>query len=137
MTPPGACLPEGAAELAPTRRLFFSGDPAAPTWARIGPFALSWNWRDLVRTAMVAASLLLLVGCASTPPQRPVRDVSPRRHPNLAAAQREIQAAYDKIVLAQQANEWDMGGHAQKAKTLLDEANTEIKLAAETANEHR
>jgi len=85
--------------------------------------------------AMAAASLLVLCGCASTP-QRPVRDVSPRRHPNLAAAQRSIQAAYDDIVRAQQANEWDLNGHAQKAKSLLDQASSEIKLAAESANEN-
>ena len=28
--------------------------------------------------------------------------------------------AYAKIVAAQQANEWDMDGHAQKAKELLE-----------------
>jgi len=66
--------------------------------------------------------------------QRPVRNVSSARHPNLAAAQRLSQEAWDKIVAAQQANEWDMQGHAQKAKNLLEEANKELKLAAETAN---
>jgi hypothetical protein len=88
-----------------------------------------------VRRAMVAVSVVLAFGCASGP-QRPVRDVSARRHPNLAAAQRDVQAAYDKIVLAQQAHEWDLNGHAQKAKALLDQANSEIKQAAEAANEN-
>jgi hypothetical protein len=44
--------------------------------------------------------------------------------------------AYERIVAAQQANEWDMGGHAARAKELLDQANREIKLAAEEANHH-
>ena len=44
--------------------------------------------------------------------------------------------AYDRIVAAQQANEWDMGGHAAHAKELLDQANHEIKIAAEAANGH-
>lgn len=35
---------------------------------------------------------------------------------------------------AQKANEWDMQGHAQKAKDLLDQANSELKLAAQAAN---
>jgi hypothetical protein len=39
-------------------------------------------------------------------------------------------------VAAQRANEWDMEGHAQKAKNLLDDVNRELKMAAETANRH-
>jgi hypothetical protein len=35
---------------------------------------------------------------------------------------------------AQKANEWDMRGHAQKAKELLEQANSELKQAAEAAN---
>jgi hypothetical protein len=38
------------------------------------------------------------------------------------------------VVDAQQANEWDMQGHAQKAKELLDQANNELKMAAQAAN---
>jgi len=48
--------------------------------------------------------------------------------------QRLSQQAWDKIVAAQEANEWDMKGHAQKAKELLDQANKELKEAAEAAN---
>ena len=64
----------------------------------------------------------------------PVKNVSGKRHPNLAAAQRMSHNAYEKIVAAQQANEWDMAGHAAKAKDLLDQVNTELKAAAEAAN---
>ena len=56
------------------------------------------------------------------------------RHPNLAAAQHFIDQAYAKIVAAQEANEFDMNGHAQKAKDLLDQANQQLKLAAQAAN---
>lgn len=38
---------------------------------------------------------------------------------------------------AQKANEWDLGGHAQKAKELLDESNKELKLAAEASNRRK
>jgi len=58
------------------------------------------------------------------------------RRPNLMDAQQLINQAYDRIVAAQRANEWDMGGHAARAKDLLDQAKREIKLAAEAANRH-
>jgi hypothetical protein len=64
------------------------------------------------------------------------QDVSARRHPNLNAAQRLMEQAVGKIDAAQQANEFDMGGHAQKAKDLLGRAFEEVKLAAEAANRH-
>jgi len=64
----------------------------------------------------------------------PVRNVNPAKHPNLAAAQRLTDQAYNKITAAQEANEWDMQGHAAKAKELLDQANRELKEAAEAAN---
>jgi hypothetical protein len=78
-------------------------------------------------------SLGLLAG-GITIAQGPARNVSGARHPNLAAAQRLTAQAYEKITAAQQDNEWDMQGHAAKAKTLLDQANTELKAAAEAAN---
>ena len=66
--------------------------------------------------------------------QRPPDNVSPKRHPNIAAAQRLVEQAFNRITAAQDANEFDLGGHAAKAKQLLDEANKELKLVAETAN---
>jgi hypothetical protein len=68
--------------------------------------------------------------------QKPAQNVSPKRHPNLAAAQRLSAQAYQRVVDAQQANEWDMQGHAQKAKDLLDQANNELKQAAGAANKN-
>lgn len=82
--------------------------------------------------AVLAAALIGGVAVA----QKPVEDVSGKRHPNLAAAQRLSQQAYEKITAAQEANEWDMQGHAAKAKDLLDQANRELKLAAEAANKN-
>jgi hypothetical protein len=64
------------------------------------------------------------------------QNVSPARHPNLAAAQRLIEQAMGKIDAAQQANEYDMGGHAAKAKELLGQAFEQVKMAAEAANRH-
>ena len=87
------------------------------------------------RLVVALAALLLLVNLTATA-QRPARNVSGRRHPNIAAAQRLSRQAWEKIVAAQKANEWDLAGHAQKAKELLDQVNNELKLAAETSNEN-
>jgi hypothetical protein len=87
--------------------------------------------RTRVLTAALA-SLLALGGLAIA--QVPKKNISAARHPNLAAAQRLSRQAYERIVAAQEANEWDMQGHAQKAKNLLDEVSNELKLAAEAAN---
>jgi hypothetical protein len=80
-----------------------------------------------------ALALTLLAGSIALA-QRPKENVDPARHPNLAAAQRLILDAWEKLGAAQQANEFDMNGHAAKAKALCDQASHEIKLAAETAN---
>jgi hypothetical protein len=69
--------------------------------------------------------------------QRPERDINPNRYPNLAAAQQLMTQAWGRISDAQRANEFDMNGHAQKAKDLLDAASRELKLAADDANHHR
>lgn len=83
----------------------------------------------------IIASLLLLGGLAIA--QRPAENISKGRHPNLAAAQRLSQQAFEKITAAQEANEWDMQGHAKKAKELLEQANNQLKQAAEAANRNK
>ena len=88
------------------------------------------------RISVSISALLLLLSMTATA-QRPERNVSGRRHPNLAAAQRLSRQAWEKIMAAQRANEWDMQGHAQKAKELLDQVNAELKEAAGAANEGR
>jgi hypothetical protein len=84
------------------------------------------------KTVAGVATCLMLAGFASA--EKPVRNVSSSRHPNIAAAQRLCAQAYDKITAAQQANEFDLKGHAKKAKELLEEASRELKEAAEAAN---
>ena len=83
--------------------------------------------------AIVALGGMLLVA-ATVSAQKPKQNISSAKHPNLAAAQRFVDQAWNKVVAAQEANEFDLGGHAAKAKDLLDQANKELKLAAETAN---
>ena len=87
-------------------------------------------------------SMLLLFGNLSfaqqgkgkVPP--PQQDISSKKHPNLAAAQKHLDMAWDKIQAAQQANEFDLGGHAAKAKELIDQADKELKEAAQFANQN-
>jgi hypothetical protein len=90
----------------------------------------------IMRKALVAVTLILLMAGAGFA-QKPVRNVSGAHHPNLAAAQRLCTQAFEKLTAAQRANEFDMDGHAQKAKQLLEEANREMKQAAEAANRHK
>jgi hypothetical protein len=85
------------------------------------------------KTVVGMIAVLLMAGALSA---RPARNVSGNKHPNLAAAQRLCQQAFDKLSVAQSANEFDMGGHAKKAKELLEEANKEIKEAALAANKN-
>jgi hypothetical protein len=92
----------------------------------------------MVKTRIFAAilgSMLVIGGIAVA--QKPKENVSAGRHPNIAAAQDLCRQAYEKIVAAQKANEWDMAGHAQKAKNLLDQVNNQLKMAAEQANANK
>ena len=57
-----------------------------------------------------------------------------RGHPNIIAARKEAQHAIEHMQKAQHANEFDMGGHAQKAIDLLNQAQEEMRIAAETDN---
>jgi len=64
-------------------------------------------------------------------------NVDPARHRNLADAQKHIELALARLSEAQKVNAFDMQGHAEKAKALLEQAYVEIKLSAEAANVRR
>jgi hypothetical protein len=65
----------------------------------------------------------VLLSCASVP-----------SHPNLVAAQQFVEQAIDKVTAAQNANNFDMKGHAARAKELMKQAIEQIRLAGEAAN---
>jgi hypothetical protein len=88
--------------------------------------------KRIVSTILLAG--LTFAASAAMAQQQPVHNVSAKRHPNLSRAQHQTDMAYQSIVAAQQANEFDLGGHAAKAKELLDQANQELKQAAEVSN---
>jgi hypothetical protein len=82
------------------------------------------------------SSLGLLAGGALASRAAQPGQGADRRHPNLMEAQHFVARAYQKVLDAQRANEWDMDGHAARAKDHLDQASKEIKFAAEAANHH-
>ena len=86
------------------------------------------------KTFAVPSALAALLLCGVTLAQEPVQDISPKIHPNLAAAQRHVVEANAAIAVAQKDNHYDMKGHAEKARQLLVEVNNELKAAAEAAN---
>jgi hypothetical protein len=79
---------------------------------------------------------VLLIGSVATG-QAPVKNISKGAHPNLARAQAQSAKAYESIMMAQEANEFDLAGHAAKAKSLLEQVNSELKLAAEQSNKNK
>lgn len=81
----------------------------------------------------VALGIAVVLGGVAVA-QSPKLNINPNRHPNMAAAQNLSKQAWDKIVDAQKANDWDLSGHAQKAKELLEMVNIELSKAAEAAN---
>lgn len=86
--------------------------------------------KKLIFAGVLSAAFMV----SSTAVAKPVTNVG-ARHPNLAAAQRLVEQAYQKITAAQKANEYQLGGNAAKAKDLLEQVNNLLKEAARTANE--
>ena len=98
--------------------------------------------RTRYTTALLAAAglgTMIAYAQQSAPPgeNEPAQNVSPWRHGNIARAQEFSRNAFDAMTQAQQANEFDLGGHAARAKELLAQANDEMKLAAQWANHRR
>ncbi len=86
--------------------------------------------KKTIITAVLTAAIALPIGAA-------IAKGEMKGHPNLIAAQKLCGDAYAKIVAAQKANEYDMGGHAKKAEDALKLAVDEIHLAAEVANDKK
>jgi len=87
------------------------------------------------KSLLVSAALYTTLACVTvTFAQAPVVNIDPHRHGNLSAAQRFIVQAYQKIDAAQRDNKDQLGGHAQRAKDLLTQADAEIRQAANVAN---
>jgi hypothetical protein len=86
----------------------------------------------LVGIALCAAFALGAIVFAQQPPVN-----VGERHGNMRAAQQLIQQAWQKVDEAQRDNNYNLGGHAGRAKDLLSQASEEIRLSADAANSHR
>ena len=84
-------------------------------------------------TYTLLAVVAAVAACAASA-QMPMQNIDPQRHGNLAAAQNLVVQAFERLSDAQVANNYQLGGHVERAKDLLRQANEEIKMAAETAN---
>ena len=82
-----------------------------------------------LKTIIITAAIALPLGFAAAGPLK--------GHPNLQAAAKALDIAAEKITAAQKVNEFDMDGHAQKAKDAIKVAQDEIKAAAEVATEKK
>jgi hypothetical protein len=87
------------------------------------------------KSLLISTALYATIACVSvTFAQAPVVNIDSHRHGNMAAAQKFIVQAYQKLDAAQRDNDDQLGGHAQRAKDLLAQADVEIRLAANVAN---
>jgi hypothetical protein len=85
---------------------------------------------------LIGTALGLVLGCSGALiAQAPVVNIGDR-HGNLRAAQQYIVSAWQRIDEAQQDNNYNLGGHAGRAKDLLSQADEELRLAANVANSH-
>ena len=79
-----------------------------------------------LQTIIITAAIAFPVGMLAAGPMA--------GHPNLKAADKALATAWEKITAAQKANEFDLDGHAAKAKDAIKLAVDELKLAAEASN---
>ena len=84
------------------------------------------NYRNVCITRLLAACLALAGVVVA---QR--SNIDPSLHPSLAEAQQHILEASKKIREAHERDKSDLGGHAEKAIQLLDQASMEVKTASE------
>jgi hypothetical protein len=86
------------------------------------------------RTNLAIVLGLATMSYAVAHAQMPTVTVDPSHHGNLASAQESVINAYSRVTEAQRENGSHLGGHAQRAKELLEQANQEIGLAADQAD---
>lgn len=84
--------------------------------------------KRMIVAGLLAALMVFGIGAVSA---------QGKRHPNLEAAHNLVLKAMNRVMDAERANEYDMDGHAAKAKDLLQQAEGELKAAAMAANENK
>lgn len=86
----------------------------------------------MMKKIILAAAMTAFLGFGAGVSAHPKHS----EHPNIAAAHKLIMKAMKRIDAAQKANEFDLGGHAAKAKDLLSQAENELKQAMEAAKDN-
>jgi hypothetical protein len=86
--------------------------------------------------AILTSAGVILVQAQGPPPgyQGPVVNIG-RHHGQLREAQGYLVQAYHSIENAQQNNDGQLGGHAQRAKDLINQADAELRQAANVSNQ--
>jgi hypothetical protein len=92
-----------------------------------------------VKNKKVIVVGLALLSAFAALADRPEPRVSVDRQRNSVfwEAQRSLIDSYRSVSKAQDYNHGELGDHAARAKDLISEANDEIRMAAEYANERR
>lgn len=89
-----------------------------------------------MKSKLILAVVLLTGTTVAVFADAPQVTVDSARHGNLARAQQSVRDAWNSIDAAQRDNDNHLGGHAAKAKELLEQANQEIQYSAEAADSH-
>lgn len=89
------------------------------------------------RNVLLGVTLAVSLPLAGVILAQRANQIDPATHPALAEASQHIQEATKKIHEAHETDKSDLGGHAEKAIRLLDQADMEVKSAAEYEHTHR
>src|SRR6202041_3156961 len=92
------------------------------------------NTKKIIIAGLVLSVAICGRMLAAQDAQAPVVNIDPSQHGNLASAQGDIVDAYQRIEMAQHNNHGELGGHAQKAKDFLSQADAELRAAADFAD---
>lgn len=82
--------------------------------------------RNIATIGLMIASSVVSVSAYAT--------VNAAKHPQMAQAQNLISQAYAQVTAAQNAHNYNLGGHGDNAKNLLMQASAEIDAAAAAAD---
>ena len=85
------------------------------------------------RIYIFSAICAVVLFCSLTLAQEPGVTIDKKLFPNLAEAQHHLNAAAQYVANAQKDPNNHFAGHADKARILMDQADQEIRAAAEAA----
>jgi hypothetical protein len=90
---------------------------------------------SIVVSAVFAGGVLVGQAVVPTPPPPKITVVA--SDTSMLGAQRSLLQAYNYLVQAEKSHNGQLGGYAATAQNLIDQADTQIGLAAEYAATHK